>query len=45
LVIQDQLDHKEFKVWLAILAHKAQLDLKEMLELRVASGQLDRKAI
>jgi hypothetical protein len=45
LVIQGQLGHKESKVWLAILALKGQLDLKEMLELRVALGQLDRKAI
>jgi hypothetical protein len=54
---QGQLDHRVtldlldlkvirvFRVWLAILAHKGQLDLKEMLELRVALGQLDRKAI
>jgi hypothetical protein len=54
---QDRQDHRVtldllarkvirvFRVWLAILAHKGQLDLKEMLELRVASGQLDRRVI
>jgi hypothetical protein len=44
-VIQDQLDHKEFKVWLAILAHKALLDLKGMQVLQARLDLLDLKVI